>query len=314
MTRILQFGKTGAVTELESMLRWRRPAGSKTESRFVREYVDSIPGIGRDAYGNRFLRIGDSPVLWSSHTDSVHRIGGQQSITRDGALIRLAPHEKTSNCLGADCATGVWLMRQMALRGVSGLYVWHRDEEIGGHGSAWIAKRAPAFLAGAQFAIALDRRGKDSIITHQGARCASDAFARSIMPMLPTSYMPDPTGLFTDTAHYTDLIAECSNLSVGYDAAHSAGETQDVDFACELLEALCNLDSSRLVAARAPGEREEIDWGASWAPTTRGASNFDKLRALCELYPEQVADWLDWQGYDAKDIESSIDTGAGFDF
>lgn len=327
MTRILQFTETAATRELESMLRWRRPAGSKTERRWTREFIDSIPGVAPDAYGNRILKIGDSPILWSSHTDSVHCLGGQQHVVRDGALIRLAPDEKQSNCLGADCATGAWLMRQMALRGVAGLYVWHKDEEIGGHGSRWIAKNAPRLFDGIGFAIALDRRGVDSIITHQGERCASDDFARSVMPMLPASFMPDPTGLFTDTAHYVDRVGECSNLSIGYAQAHSPAETQEVPFALELLEALCALDASRLVASRAPGERDAAGWGwrDSWLArdpweSTRGgayngADNYERLLELIRANPSLVADWLDMGGVDAGELarELGVDDGESFD-
>jgi hypothetical protein len=310
---ILQFTQSAAVRELESMLRWMRPAGSETEKRFVRDYVDTIPGIARDGYGNRFLRVGDSPVLWSSHTDSVHRVGGQQTIARDGDLIRLAAGETIATCLGADCATGAWLMRQMALRGVAGFYVWHRDEEIGGHGSSWLAKKGGALFDGIRFAIALDRRGKDSIITHQGERCCSEDFARSIMPMLPVGFLPDDTGVFTDTANYIDCVAECSNLSVGYERAHSKDETQDMRFALELLESLCALDQSRLVESRKPGERESIDWRDVWrgnAPlraATHGASNFDRLRALIDAYPNLIADWLDMGGVDADELAQDLD-------
>lgn len=311
MSRILQFHQSRALAELEAMLHWRRPAGSKTEKRFVREYVDSIPGMTRDEYGNRVLRIGDSPVLWSSHTDSVHSIGGRQSIVRDGNILRLAPSEAQSSCLGADCATGVWIMRQMALRGIPGLYIWHRDEEIGGHGSSWIAKRNPRALDGIVFAIALDRRGRDSIITHQGARCCSDQFARSIMAQLPDSYMPDSTGIFTDTANYTGIIGECSNLSVGYERAHSKDETQDVQFAADLLESLCALDVSRLVASRQAGEAEFIDWRDAWrdsAPTLarRGATNYERLLELIDSNPDWVADWMDSNGIDADSLASAI--------
>jgi len=56
-----------------SMLSFRRPADSASELEFIKKFV--VPtGAQRDKYGNWCLNIGDAPtVLWSSHTDSVHR-------------------------------------------------------------------------------------------------------------------------------------------------------------------------------------------------------------------------------------------------
>lgn len=325
MSYLVKKTKTAADAELEAMLRWRRPARSKTEKRFVREYIDSIRGIASDTYGNRFIRIGSAPVLWSSHTDSVHNIGGQQSIMRDGDFVRLRANEKQSNCLGGDCATGVWIMRQMICRGIEGLYIFHRDEEIGGLGSKWIAKHQPKRLEGIDMAIALDRKGYSSIITHQGARCCSDTFADSLAGFLE-GYKADPTGLFTDTANYTDLIGECSNLSVGYADAHSPRESQNMRFAGLLLEALCDLDTSKLKLERKPGEIETYDYNRyRWsdyygdfdygyvapekAPTKRYSAiweNYDRLVEIARNYPDELADWLEQQGVNASDLMNDL--------
>jgi hypothetical protein len=40
-----------------------------------------------------------------------------------------------SNCLGADCTTGVWLILEMIKANVPGVYVIHSDEEVGGKGA-----------------------------------------------------------------------------------------------------------------------------------------------------------------------------------
>src|SRR5208283_3170088 len=188
------------VYELCQMLQYRRPAGSASELAFIERWIDSL-GVGVDAYGNRFKRIGDSPVLWSCHTDSVHSTDGPQRVSIDQTGTIGLQSGETSSCLGADCATGVWLMRHMILAGVEGLYIFHRAEEIGGLGSRHIAQETPELLDGVRFAIAL-----------------------SLAPHLPKGFSPDDTGLFTDTANYDHLIPECSNLSVGYHDAHSSSE------------------------------------------------------------------------------------------
>jgi hypothetical protein len=326
MTRMIQEIEPVAAIEpdlklLWEILHWRRPGGSKTEKRFVKKFLDSI-GCNSDGYGNRWLKIGDSPVLYSSHTDTVHITGGRQKLIHGDGIIRLAPNETESNCLGADCSAGVWIMLELIRARKPGLYIFHRDEESGGIGSGWIANNAPEMLAGIDIAIALDRKGKNSVITHQASeRCASDAFARSLSEQL-TSYSADDTGLFTDTANYIRLIPECTNLSVGYESAHSPSETLDYYHASALLLELLALDYSRLIVARDPAEIDDAEyWSAygswrderasgSWRKSggfSRGGAAYDCRNVLefCEAYPDAVADILEQYGIGLDDLYQS---------
>lgn len=240
-----------AIAELLEMHRFKRPAKSKVETAFRRKYLDSIQGMQSDKAGNRFIRIGDAPVLWSSHTDTVHKEEGMQSLTYGAGILSISP-ESLSNCLGADCSAGVWIMRQMILRGVEGLYIFHDSEEIGGHGSSYIAKKTPELLHGINYAIAFDRKGTDSVITHQMGRCASNKFGDALSAALGGEFSCDDTGTFTDTANYIGLVSECTNISVGYYSAHTSSETLDVSFCAWLLERVCVLDVCALPVAREP--------------------------------------------------------------
>jgi hypothetical protein len=205
------------------MLQTMRPAGSKTEESFIKRWIQPL-GTESDGYGNQIIRIGDSPVMYSSHTDTVHRDEGSQKIKHAGGWISLHHKERVASCLGADCTGGVWLMREMILARTPGLYVFHREEEIGGYGSQWIAENNPDLLNGILACIALDRKGTNSIITHQYVgRCASDAFATSMAKQFK-GFKADDTGSFTDSANYTHLVPECTNLSIGYEDAHSEKE------------------------------------------------------------------------------------------
>ena len=47
---------------------------------------------------------------------------------------------KSTNCLGADCTSGVWLILEMIKAQVPGVYVIHNDEEIGRIGAEYIVK------------------------------------------------------------------------------------------------------------------------------------------------------------------------------
>ena len=321
----LKYSDGVALRELTDMLSVRRAAWSKTERRFVKHYIDALPGVTVDAYGNRRVTVGGAhapPVLWSCHTDSVHRVGGVQTIVRDGDMLRLSPSEKQSNCLGADDGTGVWIMRHMILRGVPGHYIFHRDEESGGGGSSWVARHDAKYLEQFQCAIALDRKGYHSVITHQGGRCASDAFAKSLASQLGGKFEPDSTGVFTDTANYTDIIPECTNLSVGYGGQHCKNEAQNVPFALTLLNTLCELDVRDLTIERDPNDKEVYDkwsdyygtqfwdeWGFDDKPTGYKKSShveFNEILDIVERYPDYIADYLEQSGITAEDLRQAL--------
>jgi hypothetical protein len=299
------------ISTLTQMLAYRRPHQSKTERRFIQRFIEPL-GVTRDRMGNLIKRVGDSPVLWSSHTDSVHRHGGQQRVCIAGDTIKL-PAKTDSNCLGADCATGVWLMCEMIQYKVPGLYVFHRGEERGGIGSSYIAKHEPETLDGIKAAIALDRYGTQSIITHQWSRCCSDLFAESLGASLGMGHKADSTGVFTDTANYVDLVGECSNLSVGYVGHHGREETQSISYVQELREALLMFDSSRLDYSRKPGDEDE-SWsrysyttGGKEEPATIYASHDARLmRELIERNPEELVDLLSDLGYDSHDLAQYV--------
>lgn len=327
------------IKELLQMHLYRRPAGSATEKKFINVYLRSLKGAKMDAYGNIIVRVGKKPtVLWSSHTDTVHRTEGRQRIEIGDGILTLHSEEKESSCLGADCTVGVWMMRQMILRKIPGLYIFHREEECGGGGSRYIATKTPELLAGINHAIAFDRMNVGSIITHQGTRCASNKFALALAEALntPGNYKPDDGGTFTDTANYTDLVRECTNISVGYYSQHTRAEAQDVDFADHLLNRICALDTTTL-----PVEREVTDNESAWgdydfsqyygakydrqnsgrflggastvtATTTTTVGRYSRTPAkyameelieLCERYPSLVARFLDHEGYTGHDIE-----------
>ena len=110
--------------------------------------------------------------------------------------------------------------------------------------------------------IALDRKGTRDVITHQGSRCCSDAFGESLAKALNGKFTLSDRGTFTDSANYTGVVGECTNLSVGYEAQHSFMETQDFKFLTNLRLKLISLDYSELVFERQPGDVDPNDW--SW--------------------------------------------------
>lgn len=296
---------------LVEMLCTRRPAFSKSERRFIRKYLSPL-GMEIDDFGNLSKRIGRAPVLWSCHTDTVHRKGGHQKIEigrndKGVNIARIHPNAD-SNCLGADDTAGIWLMREMILANVPGLYIFHRAEEVGGLGSSYIAKETPNALCGIKYAIALDRRGTDSVITYQGyGRGCSDAFARALAQGIGHGFYPDNTGIFTDTANYMDIVPECTNLSVGYDHEHTARETLNLDHLFRLRKSLINLDVTGLPVERDPTKREydyddAIHWFSDADQEPHSGATMSQAVAIIQQNPEHAAELLRAYGLSNSDI------------
>ena len=330
---------------LFGMLETCRPKGTKSERRFIKQFIIPL-GVVSDRAGNLYKKIGKAPIVWSAHTDTVHERGGSQITAMDGDELALAT-VANSNCLGADNGAGVWLLTEMIKAKKEGLYIFHRGEESGGIGSTFISEKTPELVNTYQAAIAFDRRGKSSIITHQrGGRKCSETFSNSLGKLLGLGHKSDNTGTFTDTANYSDLIGECTNVSVGFSNEHTEFERLNTKYINMLRESLLDLDTSKLEFERKPGEKEpyvartygfydEFDrWehsnsnyasdglkGTPWVKPTgkpfRQAKTFDltddydqmegqDLQMLCKKYPDYVADYLESFGITSDELMQHI--------
>jgi hypothetical protein len=202
----------------------------------------------------------------------------------------------------------------MIERGLEGLYIFHRGEEKGCLGSRWIVENTPDLVKGIDAAIAFDRAGKRDIITHQSfGMTASDEFALSLADQLNRTkgldFRPDDTGVYTDTNEYADLIAECSNVSVGYDCNHGPNETLDVYHVEQLLKAVCSLDVHQIVIKRQPGEGGWQSYmGSSYRSSMAGSATRIGNARIADLIevithcPDAAALLLYEAGYNADDV------------
>lgn len=322
---------------LVEMLRYRRPEGSETQRIFCDKYLKPVMG-DPDPHGNYIKLInypnGGAPYLcFTAHHDTVHKVDGMQHLVVNGDKIMASD----SNCLGADCTTGVWLILEMIHAGVPGIYVVHAGEEVGCKGSRAMIKDHPTWLNNTKAVISFDRKGEESVITHQvGYRTASDAFAVSFSEALGMPLLrPDNTGVYTDSNEYIDVVGECTNISVGYMNQHTKGEYQDLYFAYYLREKLLNADWSKLVFEREPGSFEadmstyyrghgyynnfeDDDWGYPYSKPRKGYSllnlrgelkgrNETELLDIIKEYPDEVAELLDEWGVDSTYLMEQLE-------
>lgn len=258
---------------LLDILSYKRPYESKSEELFISTILDTIPNMSKDAFGNRILRIPNqdgtpASTLFSSHTDTVHHSEGRQSVLYDAHTNMIRTRYNSTECLGADDGAGMWILLNLIKQNVPGLYIFHRGEEVGGLGSSYIKQNTPKVLENITHALAFDRRANKSIITYQrSTRCCSDDFANKLASELKMDHATDTGGSFTDTANYTTLIPECTNISVGYRSEHRPTETQDVKYLFALKNALLGVDWASLPVVRKVtdaeslyGSWDESDW------------------------------------------------------
>lgn len=234
---------------LYKMLTYRRAHNSPGEKQFILDFIIPLKPeiIATDTKEPMafIVRVGKSDIMFTSHVDTVHMMHAevfQKVILKDGL------YQKNDNQpLGADDAAGVWLMINMIQAKVPGVYAFFRGEERGGIGSSYCAEHRKDLFEGIKCAIAFDRKGTSSIITHQGSgRGCSDEFAQSLADILGMGHKLDTTGVYTDTAEFFELVPNCTNVSVGYFNEHTKKETLNKIYIEALLAALIKADWSKL--------------------------------------------------------------------
>jgi hypothetical protein len=292
------------IRNMKRIFSFGRPARSDLERYWVDEYLckhpmlekyeyyeDGYGGYGGKPGGNIIVIVGDNPkILWSCHTDTVHRDGIIQNVFCNPDQHKLSTD--SGQCLGGDDGTGVWIMLEFLKAGMDGVYVFHRAEEVGGQGSSYIANSTPELLDNVDFAIAFDRKDNFSIITSQGCSVtASDRWSLEIGEALGMNHRLDPTGTFTDTRNYDRLVSECTNFSVGYFNAHRGNENQDYKYIRELRDNLIRIKDTHLKTMKPYRDPQEV------AYSTYGMSGYG---GGIQRAPKRVREAAGWNDQDEK--------------
>ena len=224
-----------------------------------------------DDFGNLFKQIGDKPsTMFACHLDTATSARTDVKHVFDGDLIKT----DGTSILGADDKAGVTILMYMIENNIPGLYYFFMGEEVGCLGSKKVAeshKEKP--LDWIKKVISFDRRGTSSIITYQcSSRCCSDEFGNALALELNKAgldvgnkdmvfdYKNDPTGLYTDSAQFTKIYPECTNISVGYKGEHSFKEEQNIIHLEKLAESVLLVDWESLPISRDPSK---IDYSYS---------------------------------------------------
>ena len=218
------------------------PHGTELE---LYKYLPS--GIQEDGFGNFYIQVGENPTtMFTCHLDTACHSSQKVTHVIDGDLIRT----NGETILGADDKAGMVVMMYMIENKISGLYYFFVGEERGCVRSSKVSEAWEELDWSSHITkcISFDRRGTTSVITEQiYGPCCSDNFAKQLAKCLNDTdenfnYKPDPTGIYTDSAQFTALIPECTNISVGYYSEHSHSERQDILHLERLCKSVCLID------------------------------------------------------------------------
>lgn len=211
--------------------------------------------IQKDMVGNYFLKIGNSETVFSCHLDTACKYKSNVKHLIEDNIIKT----DGTTILGADDKAGMCILLYMIEKNIPGLYYFFIGEEVGCIGSKNISKNILLFNKYKRI-ISFDRRGEKSIITHQSRkRTCSDSFADSLIYEYEKSGLvleKDQNGIYTDSAEFTDVIPECTNISVGYMYEHTNNEQQNIFYLEKLAVASAMVDWEKLSTERKAGDSE----------------------------------------------------------
>jgi len=223
----------------------------KTETDLEEFLLERIPDLQRDAIGNYHKIIGESDTLFTCHLDNyckskekiTHIIGDLDKIGDEPKII---PREggnivgtDGSTVLGGDNKAGVTILLYLIEQNVPGHYCFFIGEESavaggGCYGSGMFAYNYLNLVQNKKRAIAFDRRATGSIITRQAAQpCCSEEFGNHLIGLFAAQGLKmrlDPTGFYTDTSSFMEIIPECTNISSGVYNEHTFKEYIDLEY------------------------------------------------------------------------------------
>lgn len=162
-----------------------------------------------------------SKTLFCAHVDTVEARGKEGTfkieITEKGIVRSVGRKE----IMGVDDGAGVAMLVSLLQANVPGMYLFTHGEECGGNpmrGSIL----DPLAREPYDRCIAFDRRGDEDIVADQASGIlASEAFVTELAIRLNMGHKW-AIGSYTDSSEFKGKIKEIVNVSIGYDANHSA--------------------------------------------------------------------------------------------
>ncbi len=221
-------------------------------------------GWKKDSIGNYYYEIGESKTIFTSHLDTACKEREKINHVIDGDIIKT----DGTTILGGDNKAGCVVLFYLIENNIPGTYYFFLGEEMAvhsnyPHGSLLAIEENHDFFTKFDRIISFDRKEKDQFITRQlGKNCCSNEFADALISEFESNgvnYKKDPTGYYTDSAFFADIIPEVVNLSIGVWNEHHKNEYVDIAYIEKVAKAAININWEELPTKRTIDSKYDLD-------------------------------------------------------
>ena len=200
--------------------------------------------LNKDEFGNLFINIGESKILFSAHLDTYSKKVEKIKHVIDNNFLKT----DESTILGGDNRVGCAILINMINNNIPGNYYFFCGEEVGRLGSEYHNSKISEdkYL----LAITFDRKEIGSICNYQrGIKLANDKLVDFLMSELNKTgydFFKDNFGLSCDTYSFNKKVNNCLNISTGVYDEHKVTERVDINFYKSIFNISTKIDWSKI--------------------------------------------------------------------
>ena len=260
------------------LLSTKRSNYSKGIQGVINHIINLAPAgslVKTDKWGSLWIdtRTDKSRTMFAAHLDTVEKKDVEGKIPIEitpSGIVRSIDHNAV---MGVDDGGGVAMIVSLLLAGIPALYLFTQGEECGGL-PAKFAVNDP-WIHDLDRCIAFDRKGTRDIVANQAhGILASRAFVEDLAGRLGMGHSW-AIGSYTDSSEFFNQIKEIVNISIGYEANHTARETLDYNYFKALRKVCLTLDWETLPTIggdKSAGRNGASKYWGSYGPLGRGSN------------------------------------------
>jgi hypothetical protein len=229
------------------------------EESIIYEKVEKLSGksLNKDGFGNLFIKIGESKILFTAHLDTFSKKVEKVNHVIEGKFLKT----DGTTILGGDNKVGCAILINMIRANIPGNYYFYCGEEVGRLGSEYHNSKInnEDYL----LAVAFDRKDIGSICNYQrGIKLANDELVDFLITELNKTgytFFKDHFGLSCDTFSFNEKVNNCINISTGVYGEHTTGEKIDLDYYKSLQNCVLGVDWRKVEELSKEKVRAKID-------------------------------------------------------
>lgn len=249
-------GKSSEIEILKDLTKYTVPYGYEE---IVYETVQKHlkQKLNKDEFGNLFLSIGESKILFTAHLDTYSSKVEKVSHKIEGGFLKT----DGNTILGGDNKVGCAILINMINKNIPGHYYFFCGEEVGRLGSEYHNKK----IKDGEYTLALtfDRKEVGSVCTHQrGIKLCNDNLSKFLISELSKSgytFKEDYFGLSCDTFSFNEKVNNCLNISTGVYDEHKVTERVDINYYKAIFNWVTKIDWKTVEALSEERVREKIN-------------------------------------------------------